>query len=260
VAGWLSVQRKFFKSSFWEEKRTFSKAEAWLDLLALAAWKDTEIIIGMNTLKLERGQIHTSNRFLSKRWNRSLKWVHVFLNFLSERGQITKKESTQGTTICITNYEKYQSFTDEEETPRKHFVPRGGNAEETPRKRGGNKEEQDNKITSKQVNKSVTFPSHLDTEQCKEVWAKWLEFRKTLTRKPLLIESQELQLSRFLSPEHLIATIRESRTQSWTGLFPEHFDAAGLRIGRSSGTNKSEPKPYSAAWYEQEALKAAGAK
>ncbi len=36
--GYIKVYRKFFASAFWGEKREYSKAEAWLDLLNLGAY------------------------------------------------------------------------------------------------------------------------------------------------------------------------------------------------------------------------------
>ena len=89
---------------------TYDRVSAWLSLIADAAW--TERIVGRlgRLIKLERGQIAVSHRFLSDRW----KWgpdhkrVSRFLDKLLSLDMIRMHTVSGIGVITITNYELYQ--------------------------------------------------------------------------------------------------------------------------------------------------------
>lgn len=111
VAGWIKLHRKLLEHSFWQEKRKFSKAEAWIDLLLLANHKDNKVLFGNQMITVKRGQLVTSEIKLSKRWDWSRDRVRRFLNLLMNEGMITKESDRNKTTITIVNYEVYQDST-----------------------------------------------------------------------------------------------------------------------------------------------------
>ena len=49
MSGWFRTQRDIFKHPMWEDD-PLSKREAWMWLIANAAWKDTRHKIGKHTL------------------------------------------------------------------------------------------------------------------------------------------------------------------------------------------------------------------
>ncbi len=113
--GWILLHRKFFEHMLWEENREFSKAEAWLDLLQMARWKNEEAskIINGRVIKWKRGQLVASVRFLKKRWGwRSISKVEGYLKLLEKEEMIMRENKTHIGRITICNYELYQNVED----------------------------------------------------------------------------------------------------------------------------------------------------
>lgn len=51
-SGFIALYRKFQDNFLWKERRIFSRAEAWLDILMEARWKSEpeQVLIGNKTL------------------------------------------------------------------------------------------------------------------------------------------------------------------------------------------------------------------
>ena len=89
--GYFNLHRKFFRHWLWtEEPRTLSKAEAFLDLLPLAAFTRSKKVVGNGIIELERGQICGSERYLADRWKWSTKKVRAFLTLLEADRMATR--------------------------------------------------------------------------------------------------------------------------------------------------------------------------
>ena len=97
------------ENGMWEEK-PFSRGQAWIDLLMLAAHKDKEFYFDNAILSVEKGEIITSKRKLGIRWGWSNSKVDKFLDELEKVKMLTKKSDTKKTTIKITHYGQYQAF------------------------------------------------------------------------------------------------------------------------------------------------------
>lgn len=130
--GHLQLQRRFFSHWLWAgDSRIFSKAEAFLDLLQLAAFTRTRKVVGASLIELEPGQVCGSERYLAGRWGWSTKKVRAFLALL-EADHMVGREKKQGVTvITLCNYAKYASGGSAEEAPKK----RRRSSEEAARKR-----------------------------------------------------------------------------------------------------------------------------
>jgi len=129
--GWITLHRKFFEHPLWKERREFSKAEAWIDLIEQARWKrkETSTMIKGEIITWNRGQLIASIRFLQKRWNwKSTKKVHRFVQLLEENDMIRLEKETVTTRITICKYDTYQQEGNA-----------SGNTKETEGKRRGNK-------------------------------------------------------------------------------------------------------------------------
>lgn len=109
--GFIKLSRKFFSNELWNEARTFSSCEAWLDLIQSARFEATprKVSIGGREVVYNRGQYPASIRFLAKRWRWSEKKVRSFLEHLRKEGMITS-ECTQG--INIISLCKYDEYND----------------------------------------------------------------------------------------------------------------------------------------------------
>jgi|GEM_PF-2623760 len=110
--GYLIVLRKFFEHDFWTERRTFSRAEAWLDLLQLARWKEgeKETIIQGKAVTYGRGEVVRSIEYLARRWGWSKPRAQRFLSVLRQRNAIETTNETKATRITISHYSEYQKL------------------------------------------------------------------------------------------------------------------------------------------------------
>lgn len=109
--GYIPISRKLFEHPFWCEKRVFSYAEAWIDLLRLVRFEasTTKMLVGGKMVEYGRGEYPASLRYLAELWTWSKNKVDNFLNLLISEGMITKRtaEGTNKTIITICNYDDY---------------------------------------------------------------------------------------------------------------------------------------------------------
>ncbi len=115
--GWISLYRKYTEHYFYptQEKRAFTRSEAWLDLLLNATHKEYKHSVYGNLVILDRGELLISERHLSKRWKWSRDKVKSFLNHLKTDKMIDlapaiKKYDRNGPRLKITNYNTYQDY------------------------------------------------------------------------------------------------------------------------------------------------------
>jgi hypothetical protein len=89
--GAIPLLRKFQQHPFWTEKRKYSRAEAWIDLLFMARygteteerWDRGELI------QIEYAQILTSILTLAHRWGKNRGWVRKFIKILEIKQSIS---------------------------------------------------------------------------------------------------------------------------------------------------------------------------
>lgn len=107
--GFLRLSRRFFSNEMWNEARTFSSCEAWLDLIQSARFEATprKESIGGREISYSRGQYPASIRFLSQRWKWSEKKVRSFLVYLRKKGMITVECNQGMNLITLCKYEEY---------------------------------------------------------------------------------------------------------------------------------------------------------
>ncbi|MFJ7995469.1 Replication protein O [Peribacillus frigoritolerans] len=113
MQGWIKLHRKVQSHWIYQEKRKFSKYEAWLDLLMMVNHEDNKVVLGNEIFEVRRGQRITSIRKLCEKWSWSNTKVTQFLNLLQSDGMIELKSDSKKTLITIANYDDYQSREDE---------------------------------------------------------------------------------------------------------------------------------------------------
>jgi hypothetical protein len=108
MSGFITLSRKFFKHSFWAERREFSLAEAWLDLLQAAQWQPCKQLVKGKLLEVGRGELLASHRYLQERWGwRSLTKVQSFIKMLCDEGMIRSEFEGVTSRISICKYDSY---------------------------------------------------------------------------------------------------------------------------------------------------------
>ena len=118
--GFIMLQRKFFSHDFWGEKRKFSRAEAFVDLIRSANFAPKRVLVGNAYIELERGQQIASLRFLGQRWGWSTFKVKSFLKLLFEEKMAYTKTKHQQTILTLCNYDTYNTPPNENQTQTKH--------------------------------------------------------------------------------------------------------------------------------------------
>lgn len=111
MEGYIKLSRKFFSNDMWNEARTFSSCEAWLDLIQSARFEATPRMesIGGREVSYTRGQYPASIRFLSKRWHWTERRVRTFLAYLKRENMITLSQDQGMNIITLVKYNDYNS-------------------------------------------------------------------------------------------------------------------------------------------------------
>lgn len=123
----LRLGRGFFDHWLWQEKRVFSKAEAWLDLVQSSAYQPQKRMISGEVIEVPRGGIVASERFLSDRWMWSRTKVRAFLDLLvSDKMIIPDKDRQKNhriTVFILWNFEKYNPQKDHQKNREPYRRP-----------------------------------------------------------------------------------------------------------------------------------------
>lgn len=116
-SGWISLHRKIMDDPLYLSEK-FTKVHAWIDLLLLANFKDSEIIIRGIRIPLKRGQLAYSEVSLAKRWKWARSTAKRYLFELETRHQIEQQKNNVTTLITILNFDKYQLCDTAKRTPK----------------------------------------------------------------------------------------------------------------------------------------------
>lgn len=115
----ITLHNSFSEHWMFQENRTFSRFEAWCDLLFLTADKDTEVIIRGTIFQIQKGQLIASLDQLAKRWKWDRNKVYRYLILLEKKNMIKRgsREKTEQITICYSGC--YDTKTNSDETVTK---------------------------------------------------------------------------------------------------------------------------------------------
>ena len=106
--GYIKLYRDISDNPLWLLE-PFTKAQAWVDLLLLANYKQGLIVVKNGSLvAIKRGECGYSMKALSERWKWSRKKVAHFIKFLKNAEMIQQKIVENHSIITILNYEYYQ--------------------------------------------------------------------------------------------------------------------------------------------------------
>ncbi|MGC7562369.1 DnaD domain-containing protein [Staphylococcus epidermidis] len=147
MTGWISLHRSIQKHWLFEEKRKFSRFEAWIDILLMVNHTDNKIMHDGDLITVKRGQRITSLRQLGERWSWSITKVDKYLKILESDGMLDVKKDTKKTVLTVVNYDDYQDEdlkkrrrNDSEKTEKKHR----SNTEKTQKKTNNNDNKENN--------------------------------------------------------------------------------------------------------------------
>lgn len=223
--GFIPISRKLFEHSFWCEDRIYSRFEAWFDLLQCARFESTKQLINGKLIKVKRGQLPISLRFLASRWKWSPKKVSNFLDLLISDKMITKEtlKETPQTIVTICNYDRYNLNSGS----RKQGKKQQGNSEETPEKQSGNTEETNKKKGNKGKkgnNNPLSLELDFVSEEFREAFSLWLDYKKERKEKYMSPRSLKICYNNLVklsgnNPAVAIEIVNQSIANNWAGLF-----------------------------------------
>lgn len=113
--GWIKLHRRVQDCAIWTDNEPFDRRSAWIDLLLSCNHNDKEILFDGKKTIVSRGQLLTSVRQLSERWNWSKDRTLRYLRLLEDMGMVTKQSNARRTLLTIIKYEVYQFPQDSNE-------------------------------------------------------------------------------------------------------------------------------------------------
>lgn len=121
AGGFILLHRSLFADTemLWDIGRPRTDLEAWICLIARAAWRDHTIRTPKGVVSLQRGEVWGSIRFLATLFAWSKDRVTRFISILENDGRIQGRSvGRAGTVYLLTGYDVYQSPAAAE--PTKH--------------------------------------------------------------------------------------------------------------------------------------------
>lgn len=115
--GFVKIYRSFQDSALWNDGTPFDRRSAFLDLIMMANIEEKEFVTHGKTLKIKRGQLHTSIDRLASRWTWSANKVRRFLRLLNDLDMVHIHGTPYGTTLTIVNYGNFQDVRQANNTP-----------------------------------------------------------------------------------------------------------------------------------------------
>lgn len=113
-ARWIRVSVEMLEHHAFDGE-PYSKRDAWLWLIANAAWKSKRVKHKGKMITLERGQVLIGRSFLAETWGWSEQTVRTYVKFLISENMLELNQSNghfaNVATIC--NYDKYQTHQPE---------------------------------------------------------------------------------------------------------------------------------------------------
>lgn len=115
MSGFYLMHRGWMKSAVFKDE-PYTEREAWEWLISEATYDNQVVSIMNNPVRLTRGQVSHSVRFLAEKWQWSKSQVETYLNKLKKWDMIQTENRTGQSIITICNYSQYQSAQTENRT------------------------------------------------------------------------------------------------------------------------------------------------
>ena len=141
MSGWIKIHRNITNHWLYTEKRTFSKFEAWNDILLMVNYAECKQMIKGKVYTVKRGESICSLETWAKRWNWDKSKVRRFLILLQNDLMVVFKTDNITTHLTVCNFDTYQDERNAKETQTKRKRKSNGN-QTTPIKEEEEQEEE----------------------------------------------------------------------------------------------------------------------
>jgi len=186
-----------------------------LDLVAFAAGKDKEVLFRGESIRLKRGQILLSERFLAERWGWSRERVRRFLEICFRSDMIRDhRRDHRISVVSVVNYELYNPSKTTDKTTKQTTDETTGETTDETTSNKGKKGKKGNKRKY-----STIFPEWIPTEEFEEYKKMRVRIKKQMTDRAVQLAIKELEKLRAegYDPKEVL---EQSIFNSWQGLFP----------------------------------------
>ena len=227
MEGWIKLHRKIQDNWLWQEKRKFSKFEAWVSLLLKANHKENKILVGNEIITIQSGSFMTSEVNLSKEWAWSRNTVRKFLLLLKKEKMLTQTCTTKYTIISIENWALYQFNEQQTEQQIEQQIEQQVNIKLNTNKNDNNIKNEKNIIKKEKEKKKKTFDDVFTENNFSELLEMtlrdFIDMRKSI-KKPMTTKALELLISNLnkLSSDdkEKIAILNQSIERGWQTVYP----------------------------------------
>ena len=211
--GYIGLYRKLRRNFLWKERRVFSRAEAWIDILLEVRWKDEpeDVLIGNKVFQCGYAQSLNSSETWAGRWGWSPSRVQRFLKLLNECRMLLVENVVVTTRITVLNFKEYQkqcSASDAEVKGKRSAFESEVKAEEKGKKK---------KRTTLTQN-PIPLPEFLDAN----VWQSFKDDRAE-RKIPMTSRAEELAINRLLGWHEQGYNVEEiinlAIEKGWQGLY-----------------------------------------
>lgn len=119
MSGWIKIHRSIQDHWLYKEKRSYSKYEAWTDILLTVNFTDGKTIIKGKVYEIARGESILSLESWSLRWGWDKSKVRRFFNVLQKENMIVIESDNITTRLKVCKYDDYQDNQHTDETQKK---------------------------------------------------------------------------------------------------------------------------------------------
>lgn len=127
MSGTVNIARDIWHDTAFKQQ-PFTEREAFVWLIMEASYKAREKRVGSVCVRLDRGQLASSIRFMAEAWDWQKSTVDRFLKRLQNRDMIGTDSGTGLTVITICKYDEYQSKPRENGTDETEKLDSSGTA------------------------------------------------------------------------------------------------------------------------------------
>lgn len=120
MCGWIKLNRSIQTHWIYNERRKFSKLEAWVDILMTVNFAENKVLVKGKIYEVKRGESINSMDTWAKRWSWDKSAVRRFLNLLQNDNMISVASDSITTHLTVCKYDSYQGEQNTNDTHMKH--------------------------------------------------------------------------------------------------------------------------------------------
>jgi hypothetical protein len=221
-AGTINVARSIFEHPVFKDGKPYSQREAWLWLIANAAWRPMQVMVrngrSQELVSLDRGQMTYSRAFLRAAWSwTSEKMVRTFLARLRQEGMLDLQTGQLQTVITVCNYSHFQ-FGGEDQGP--------ANGPDMGQQRAGNGPEEE---AIKSIKTNNALPTSTDFNEWYAIYPKKKQPQTALRAFTKVIASGLITFEELMAKTRAFAATWENEPKDRRKFIP--YPASWLNAG-----------------------------